>query len=519
MTPAHRVVMNTGILYARMAITVVLSLYTTRLVLDALGVDDFGIFNLVGGVIAMLTFLNASMAAATQRFMSFAQGQGDEGRQHQIFNVSVVMHAGIALIVLGLLEIAGYILFDGVLNIAPERMQTAWMVYQFAVASTFITVLGVPYDAVINARENMLLYAVLGVIEAVIKLVIAIIIFNATTDKLELYGLLMALTTVALLVMRATYCHLKYYECKYALRRYFSRPLFNQMSAFASWSLMGSTSSIVSNYGQGVVLNMHFGTTVNAAQAVTNQLSGQLGAFASTMLRALNPLIAKSAGAGDFKTMIKASMLGSKISFFLLMFFYVPVMVEMQYVLNIWLKTVPDYAVIFCKLLLLRNLVEQLFVTLVSSITSVGSIKNFQITTSLLTIITLPIAYIGFAIGWPPYMIYWIFLIYSIITSSAILFYACKLTSLSATEYVTNVLVRSLIPFMITISVSASPLLIAETGILRFSVVCTISIFSFIGTVWLIGFNQSERTLVMHASRIAMLKLLHLSTKYIKKIS
>ncbi len=506
MTPAHRVVMNTGILYARMAITIVLSLYTTRVVLDALGVDDFGIFNLVGGVIAMLTFLNASMAAATQRFMSFAQGQGDEGRQHQIFNVSFVLHAGIAIVVLGLLEIVGFILFNGVLKIAPERMQAAWMVYQFAVASTFITIIGVPYDAVINARENMLLFAVLGVVEAVLKLAIALIIVDAATDKLELYGLLMALLTVGLLVARGTYCQRRYRECEFAPKKYFSRNLLNEMTSFGSWSLLGSSTSMVANYGQGIVLNIFFSPSINAAQGITAQMSGQLGAFASNMLRALNPFIVKSEGAGNRNLMLSASMMGSKFSFFLLLLFYAPIVIEMPYLLSLWLNNVPEYTQIFCVLLLIRNLVEQLFITLGASIAATGNIKNYQVVISILTILPLPISYELFRANMPPYGIYIVYLIYSIGAFLVTIYFSQKLCKLSISLYFKEVVLRCISACLLIMSFSSIPLLIMNDGWLRLLSVCMLSLLVFFLTMWFIGFCERERVYIRNYIKLIALR-------------
>ncbi|MBC7405033.1 MAG: hypothetical protein H7252_05040 [Cytophaga sp.] len=493
MDPTHRVVMNTGILYARMAITVVLSLYTTRLVLNALGVDDFGIFNLVGGVIAMLTFLNASMAAATQRFMSYAQGHGDEGRLHQIFNVSVVLHAGIAIIVLGILQFAGFILFDRMLKIAPERMQAAWLVYQFAVASTFITILGVPYDAVINARENMLLFAVLGVVEAVTKLAIALIIVDATTDKLELYGFLMAVTTVALLLMRAAYCHRRYHECKYALRRYFCRSLFNEMSRFAGWSLFGSATSMLANYGQILVLNMFFGAALNAAQGVAIQISGQLSVLAGTMLRALNPLIAKSEGAGNRQFMLTASIMGSKLSFFLLMIIYIPVWLEMPYLFGLWLKEVPQYAIKFCQLLLIQKLIEQLFITLAISISAVGNIRDYQLVSSVLTLFPLAVSFVFFRFGYSPEYLYYIFICYALASLNVTLYFAKKYCGLLLWDYFWNVIARCTSSFIIVIGVSSLPTIFMASGFSRLLYVSSLLFLSFFFSVWWIGLNKLER--------------------------
>jgi Na+-driven multidrug efflux pump len=189
---ANRVVKNTGILYARMAITVFISLYATRLILNALGTTDFGIFNVVAGAIAMLTFLNSAMAGATQRFISYAEGAGDTEKVKTIFNVSIVLHLGIALLVGLVLEVGGYFLFDGLLKIPMDRLATAQLIYQFMIVSTVLTIISVPYDAIINAHENMLIFAILGVVEALFKLSIALYITYNGSDKLVMYGLLTA---------------------------------------------------------------------------------------------------------------------------------------------------------------------------------------------------------------------------------------------------------------------------------------------------------------------------------------
>jgi O-antigen/teichoic acid export membrane protein len=493
MTPLYRVVMNTGILYARMAVTMFLSLYTTRIVLVALGAEDFGIFNLVGGTIAMLTFLNASMAAATQRFMSFSKGQGNENRQHQIFNVSIVLHSGIALLILALIEAVGFWLFNGTLKIEPERMQAAWLVYQFAAASTCFTILAVPYDAVINAHEHMLMFAVLGVIEAVLKLAIGLVIANAVIDKLELYGLLMAALSVILLLIRVGYCHRKYRECKLNLRRHFSRTLFNEMTAFAGWSLLGTSISMLTNYGQGLLLNMFFGATVNAAQGIANQISGQLSVLANSLMQALNPVIAKSEGVGDRDLMLKASMVGSKAGFLLLVLVYVPVIVEMPYLFSIWLNKVPEYAIIFCRILLLRKLVEQFYLPIISSIAATGRIKNLQITTSILMLLAFSISGLLFYLDCAPYIIYISFLIGSVITFGIALFNASQQCDYPVRIYIKEVVIRCLGVLVLVISVSVPPLFFISNGLMRICVVTMISVVSFIVATWWIGFGVGER--------------------------
>lgn len=493
MKASHRVIRNTGILYARMGVTVFLSLYTTRVTLSALGAGDFGIFNVVGGIIAMLSFLNASMAGATQRFMSYAQGEGSGERQRYIFNIGVILHLVIALAVVSILEAVGFILFDGVLKISIERMQAARIVYHFAVIGAFFTIISVPYDAVINARENMLLFAVLGVFESATKLAIALFIARTDGDKLVIYGFLMAVPSVLLLVIRASYCHARYAECILAPIRLFNGPLFKEMTAFAGWSFLYSSTSILANYGQGLVLNAFFGTVVNAAQGIATQVSGQLGAFSVTMLRALYPLIAKSEGAGDRKLMLQASVMGSKVGFFLLMVFYVPFLIEMPYIFKLWLKDAPDYAIIFCRLILVRNLIEQLFFTLNSSIAAVGAVKRHQIVSSILTPFPIIISILLFRGDFSSYFMHISFLFYSIIISAVTLYFASKTCGLSSSAYLKNVVFRCAAAFAICFTLSAIPIFFSNTGLLRLLIVIGISVVSFVISVWFVGFGAGER--------------------------
>jgi len=510
MHQAKRVAKNTGILYGRMLVTIFISLYTTRLVLSALGASDFGLFNLVAGAISMLGFLNNSMTAATQRFISYAQGEGDPEKIKKIFNVSLLLHIVIAAAVLVLLEAAGLFFFGGYLKISPDRLFAAKIVYQCMVVSTLFTVISVPYDAVINARENMLLFAILSIAEAVLKLLIAIFIVHSATDHLILYGSLMALVSVLLLTARRVYCTRKYPECSINIRKYYEGGLMKSMSSFAGWSLLGAATSMITFYGQGIVLNVFFGTLINAAQSIASQVSGQLGVLATNMLKALNPIITKSAGADDKDTMIKMSILGSKISFFLLMIVYVPMLLEMPYILSIWLKNVPDNTVIFCRLILIRNLLEVMFLTLSSSISAVGKIKNFQIYSSLITILPLPITYILFKLDFPPSTLYVIFILYTVLFAINILIFSKKSFNLSAMYFLKSAVFYSILIFCIEIALSGIPLLFMHEGTGRLISVLAINGVSFLLLVWGLGLAASERAKIkeMFVGRFNKLKFL-----------
>jgi Na+-driven multidrug efflux pump len=510
---AKRVAKNTGILYIRMALTVFISLYSTRLILGALGVNDFGLYALVGGLIAMLGFLNSSMAAATQRFMSFAQGAGDIDNVKRIFNMSTLLHVGIAIIVVIVLEIAGYFFFNGLLNIAVDRLEVANWVYQFMVISTFFTIIAVPYEAVITSHENMLFYAVVGVVESILKLAIALYItygamnlpvglsistenlgiIYSTFDNLIIYGFLMAVLSVTMLIVRRVYCHRKYAECEFNFKKYYDKNLFKQISHFAGWSFLGSASSLIANYGQGFVLNVFFGTAINAAQGVAAQVSGQLSSIANTLITALNPMIAKSEGAGNRILMLKATMMGSKVSFFLSMALYIPMLIEMPYILNVWLKNVPDFTVIFCQLLLIRSLIEQLFIPLASAIAAEGNIKRYQVVASVLTFLPLPISYMFFKLGHPAYTLYIIFVLYSIIASAVILYYAKKNCQLPVIEFLINVTSRCAAAFLLVLLFSLIPYFLIDAGFIRILSVMLMNICGYFIIVFFIGFSSDER--------------------------
>jgi len=497
MQAARRVLKNTIFLYAKMGITIFSSLYATRLILNALGISDFGIYNLIAGLITMLIFLNAAMAQASQRFMSYSHGKADKNEQKSIFNISIILHFIIGVLAIILLESIGPFLFDGILKIDPDRLESAKVIYQFIIVSTFFMIISVPYDAVINANEDMLFVAIIGILESLLKLGVAIYITQYFGDRLIIFGLLMALVSMMIMAIKSFYSHQRYPDVIINIRKYFDKVLLKDMTSFTGYTLIGQSTSIISGYGQGFILNIFFGTIVNAAQGVVGQVSGQLGAFAGTMLKALNPMITKSEGAGDRELMLNTSFTGSKISFFLLIFFYVPVILEMSTIFNYWLVEVPEYTIIFCKLLLLRNLIEQLYVTLYSSIASVGNIKHFQIYNAALNIFPLPIAYILFSMDYSPVALYVVFLFYSIFQGAIYLYFAKRECGMSIKKYFEEVIFKSIITLVLITFIVLVPYSLIELEPYRLFSVVIINTFAFLVVVWLIGLTRIERNFIL----------------------
>lgn len=484
MSTANRVIKNTGYLYAKMGITMFVSLYTTRLILNSLGASDFGIFNIVGGAIAMLGFLNAAMAGATQRFMSYAEGEGIKSKQKSIFNVSFVLHILISLLVGIALLVAGYFFFNGILNIPPDRIFAAQVVYGSLIISTMFTVMTVPYDAVMNAHENMLYYAIVGIIEAFLKLVVAFACVYTTSDKLIVYGILMACIPLITLTIMRVYCHKHYEECTIAPKKYFDKGLMKEMTSYAGWSFIDASTGIISQYGLGLVLNHFFGTILNAAQGIANQVAGQLMTFSQNLMKAINPVIMKNEGAGNREAMLNISVLGCKYSYLLLSFFAIPFIIEAPYILKLWLKNPPEWSILFCQMQLIRSLTEQLTLNLWASIAATGEIKNFYMRKGILNILPIFLTAILFYFSFPPYWLYitWI-VCWGIATGILILYYSHKLCGLKYSSYIRKAMIPCLLNTLITLSIGIIPLSFMQSNINRLILTlftcCIAFLFSF----------------------------------------
>lgn len=494
MSTANRIIKNTGYLYAKMGITMFVSLYTTRLILNSLGASDFGIFNIVGGAIAMLGFLNAAMASATQRFMSYAEGEGIKSKQKSIFNVSFVLHILISLLVGIALLVAGYFFFNGILNIPPDRIFAAQVVYGSLIISTMFTVMTVPYDAVMNAHENMLYYAIVGIIESLLKLAVAFACVYTTFDKLIVYGILMACIPLITLTIMRIYCHKHYEECIIAPKRYFDKGLMKEMTSFAGWNFLGSMSSIVGNNGYGIIANHFFSTIVNAAMGIAVQLNGQLMVFSNNMTKAINPVIVKKEGEHDRKGMIYYSLTSCKYSYLLMAFFAVPFLIETPFILKLWLKNVPDWTILFVRLQIIRAMLQLLTQNLSISLSATGKIKEINISSIIFNLIPLPILWIIFSLGFPPYWLYIIAIVIMDFSYSCVrILYCKKYCQLKIKQLYNESLKPSLLITLSTVIIGILPTILLEEGILRLGVCILLSFAFFVLISFRWALSRTER--------------------------
>lgn len=497
MSTTTRVIKNTGFLYVKMGITVFISLYTTRLILASLGASDFGVFNIVGGAITMLGFLNSTMANATQRFMSYAEGANDLLKKKQVFNVSMVLHIGVALLTGLILLAAMYPLFNGIFNIQQDRIFAAEVIYLSLVVSTMFTIVNVPYDAVMNAHENMLYYALIGIFEALLKLIVAFACVYTTSDKLIVYGILMAIIPFITLTIMKIYCHRKYEECFIGFKKYWSRGLVKDIASFSGWNFLTAISSLASYYGSGLVLNHFFGTILNAAQGIANQVNGQMSTFSLNLMKAVNPVIVKRAGAQDVEAMNKATLASGKYSTLLIVFFAIPFMLEMHYVLNVWLKDVPEWTSLFCCLQLVITIICQMASSAATSIYAQGNIKWYAIYKSVMNVVPIIATYIAYIFGGAPYWLYIAMItIWAIGGNIVIIRYANKVSNLKIIAFFREIVFPVISVVILMLALGYLPQLLMVEGFYRLIVSCVITSLVFIFMIWWRIFTNKERQMV-----------------------
>ncbi|NQX39664.1 Na+-driven multidrug efflux pump [Pedobacter steynii] len=495
MKSANKVVVNTGILYARMLITMGISLYSTRLVLNALGSVDYGVFNLVAGVIAMLSFLNTAMATSTQRFLSFFQGKNDLNMQKRVFTNSLLLHIGIGLLIVVVLEVSGFFLFNGFLNIPADRMEVARLIYHFMSVTVFFTIVAVPFTGSLVAHENMLWVAVVNVVETLLKLAIAYVLYVVAQDKLSVYGLLTAGISIASFLLYAVYCFGKYEDC--TLEGLFSvdKKMMKELTSFAGWNLFGSLCSLGRAQGLAILLNVFFGTVVNAAYAIANQVAAQLNFFSLTLLRAINPQIMKSEGADNREKMLRLSMIGSKFGFFLLAFAAVPCIFEMKAILHLWLNNVPEYTASFCSLMLCATLINQLTIGLQSAVQATGKVKVYQAVVGSVLLLALPLAYLLLKLGYPVYTVFIGYCFIEVIACILRLFFLRNIAGLSIPLYFSNVIYKVVIPLCLLILTCYLSVTYVHFG-WRFVFTGVTGVFVFVISIYLFGLCEDEKEII-----------------------
>ena len=441
MSNSKRVIKNTIFLYIRMVVSILVNVFTTNILLRALGASDYGLYNVVGGAVAMLNFLSASMSSVTQRFLNYAEGAGDEVKIIKIFNNAKVIHYAIALFTAVFLIGAGFAFFNGILNIPVGREFPAMIVYACLIFSIVFSITITPYDAVLNARENMLYYSILGIVDVIAKLFIAVAIMYADIDRLILYAVLMAAESWLFRLVTKNYCTKHYTECKPGLiSKNIDRKIIKEMSSFAGWNTLNITTGMLSLYGMNIILNHFYGTMANAAMGIATQVTGVLMGVSGNMLKALTPMLVKSEASQQRTKMLDISYIGCKYSYLLFSFFCIPIFIVMPTVLELWLGEVPEWTSLFCRLMIISTLVEQLFVFLYQTINAHGNIRNYNIMRSVTNILPIVSSVICCNYGMPAYWVIINWIIFKAIVGGVVnLYYSNKNVGLEFSRFINRV--------------------------------------------------------------------------------
>lgn len=486
-----RIAKNTFMLYIRMLFTLAVSLITSRVVLQALGIEDFGIYNVVGGVITMFTFINSAMVSSTQRYLNFELATGNDEKLKSIFNTSLQIHAFIALFIILLGETVGLWFVMNKLVIPEARMTAAMWVYQCSILSCVVGIMSAPYNADIIAHEKMSAFAYISILDVFLKLLIVCLLFISPYDKLITYAILILTVQLLIRYIYTRYCNKHFKESLFEWK--INRPLLKEMAGFAGWSFWGNLAAILYTQGLNMMLNIFFGPVVNAARAVAIQVQGAIQQFVSNFQMALNPQITKNYAAGNLEQMHSLMFRSARFSFLLLFFLSLPVLLETEFILSVWLKTVPDNAVIFTQIMICISLIYTTANPCVIANQATGKVKVYQIVVGGILLTILPLSYLVLKLGAPAYSVFIVHFCVESIAQFSRMYMLRKLINLPIREYLKNIY----FPIIATVAVAIIlPIIVhvqLENGWLRFIAVGCTCVASVGLSAFFIGFTKHER--------------------------
>lgn len=493
-TSNKRIAKNALMLYIRMFLTMIVGLYTSRVVLNALGVEDYGIYNVVGSIVALFSILTLSLSQSISRFLTIELGRRDFEKLNKVFCTSLIIQSLLALTIIIFIESLGWWLLNNKMQIPPNRVEaTTWVLHLSAITSA-IGLICVPYNALIIAHEHMSTFARFGIFEAFLKLSVAVLLTMALYDRLIIYAILMALVAVVLRVIYGIYSHRHFEESRF--HWVFDKNLFKDMFGFAGWNFIGASSVVLRDQGGNVLLNMFFGPTVNAARGIAWQVYGTVFQVVSNIQTAFNPQITKSFAAGNRNFMLSLIFRCTRFSFFALFVLSLPLMLEAHFLLKLWLKIVPEHTAVFTCIILLFAMSESLAQPIVTGMLASGRITKFQLIAGGIQLMNLPIAYIAFRFGAPSESVFIIALIISQISLFAKLILVKPLIGLNVKEYISQVYLRVLLVVVISTMLPLLTHVVLLQGWGRLVAVSCVSVASVAITTYFIGFNAKEREYV-----------------------
>jgi len=491
----RRIAKNTLMLYFRMILTMVVSLYTSRVILNTLGFEDYGIYNVVGGVVSMFTFFNSAMSSATQRFLSYEIGRGDFVQLRKTFNATKIIHIGIAVLIFILAETVGLWFVKTYLVIPAERLEAAIWVYHFSVLSFMVSVIQVPYNATIIAHERMNVYAYVSIIEVTLKLLIVFMLTWITFDKLKIYGILYFCVVFIIAAIYRLYTRRNFQESRFKVVK--DKKLYKTLISYSGWNLFGNIASVAKGQGVNILLNIFFGPVVNAARGIAMQVQTAVNSFVTNFQMAVNPQIIKSYASEEREYMTSLVIRSSKFSFYLLLLLSLPIIIEIDQILKFWLKTVPDYSSIFTILVLVIVLIDCVSGPLMTAIQATGKIKVYQSVVGSLLILILPISYFFLKQGYSPEITLYVNIVISIVALFFRLYLVWKLLEFPVLRFAKEIILKNIIIVLLSLSLPLFIRYFMEENLIRLIVIVFVTLIWNATIIFVIGLLKSEKAIVI----------------------
>lgn len=501
---SKRIAKNTLMLYLRLLLILPTTLYTSREILEVLGVVDYGIYNIVGGIVAMFAMISGSMSGAISRFITLELGKGNQEKLNIIFSTSIIIQLIIGGILVILVDTIGIWFLTNKLVIPPDRILAAKWVLQFSLITLIINLISLPYNAAIIAHERMKAFAFISILEAVGKLGIAFFISVSPIDNLIFYAILMTLLSLGLRFFYSIYSRKHFEECKF--RWVFNKQIFKEIFNFSLWNFIGATSNTLREQGGSIILNMLAGgPVINAARGISTQVNSAINQFVSNFMMAINPQITKSYARGDYKYMKMLIFQGARLSFYMLLILSLPIIVSTSYVLTLWLNNFPEYTVEFVQLTLVFGMCEALSNPLLTAIFATGNVKKYQITFGVLNLFNLPLSYVFLKIGYAPLIVLVVAIFISMCCLILRLYTLRSFIGLSIRAYFKKVYFNIVIVTIVSAVIPCLSRIFIEDNLIGFIIVSLICVVSTLASIYVIGCNSKEREYVKQ--KIVMLKL------------
>lgn len=473
-----------------------ITLYTSRIVLAELGVTDFGVYNVVAGVVTMFSVLNTAMASSTQRYLTFELGKDNEERINAVFNTSVQIHFLIAISVALITELLGLWFLNTKMQIPIDKMSAANWVFQFSILSMIISFFNVPYTALIIAYEKMNAFAFISILEVVLKLISAYLLIISPIDKLKFYAILTFLCPLIIRVCYWYYCKKNFKVSK--VRKMFDKALFKEMTSFAGWGLFGQLAAMSSTQGVNIILNLFFGPAINAARGIAIQVQSAVTQLSANFQTAINPQITKNYAKSDFSEMHKLMYRSSKFSFYLLYSLALPIIIEAPFILNLWLEEVPKYTVVFIRIILWITIIDGMANPLMVAAMASGKIIRYQILIGGLQLIILPLSYIVLKIGAPAYSVFIVNLLVCAIAFVTRLGVVAPLTLIEPKIFFRKVIVRCFLVSILSFLPPFALYLCLDNSFVNNITIITVSIISAIINTLIWGLTKTERSYIFY---------------------